>query len=107
MAYDNVRRTKPDDGYAHLAVGYIYLDDKQLDEAREAFSKASGVDDTRVDGLAGLAEVFYEQGNLEAALEQYGKVRRERPKDRRFVVAEREIREELEIKRAQESTASR
>jgi tetratricopeptide (TPR) repeat protein len=97
-AYENVRRVRPGDGIAHLAAGDIYLDKKLYEKAFEAYSKAESCDGTKAEGLQGLAEVAYEQKNLELAARYYRKAIEESPDNQRFVVALREIEEEIRIK---------
>jgi tetratricopeptide (TPR) repeat protein len=96
--YEKVRLVRPDAGSAHLSAGDIYLERKRLDQAFEAYSRASTCEGTVADGLQGLAEVAYERKNLELAADYYRKALKESPEDRRFLVALREIEEEIAIR---------
>lgn len=104
-AFENMRQTRPQDGLAHLAVGDIHLDRKELEEAFEAYTAASVLAATKADGLAGLAEVAYARGNLRVAILKYREALEERPGEKRFEVALRQIEEELRIKEESEAVA--
>jgi tetratricopeptide (TPR) repeat protein len=106
-AFERIRRAKPDDCAAHLAAGDVFLERKQLDEARDAYTIAASFNDCKPDGLAGLAEVAYAGRNLPQALELYRDALGERPRDPAFESAIREIEAELSREQLSASRTAR
>ncbi len=105
-AYENSRRTRPQDGPAHLVAGRIQLSRKQYKPAADAFARAAGLPESRSDGLAGLAEVSYASGRLETALSFYAKALQLRPGEARFQAALRQIEDEIRFRAEADSAKS-
>jgi tetratricopeptide (TPR) repeat protein len=101
-SFEKAGASQPDNGLAHLSAADIYLERRDLEAAHRAYTKASALPDTAGEGLAGLAEVEYAKGNLPAAIKYYRDASESSPGNVRFVVALKEIEEELNL-RAQET----
>jgi superkiller protein 3 len=98
-AFERAHEAEPGDGRALLAAGDIYLAEKKLDRARDCYARAAALRDSKADGLAGLADVAYEKGELEEAVLSYKKAVEASPGDARFENLLRQAEEELQLKR--------
>ncbi len=101
-ALESVTDINRNDGKTWLLLGDLYLDQGDLGEARDSYGAAAGLPVSKADGLAGLAEVAYEMGNLEQAVRYYEDAVAEKPEDLRFTGALEQIREELKFSSSQE-----
>jgi HemY protein len=63
-------REQPEHGGLHLALGLMYLDDRQYDKARESLEKAV-VDQADSEAYAALGRILDRSGSLEAAAQCY------------------------------------
>ncbi|MBM3285592.1 MAG: tetratricopeptide repeat protein, partial [Candidatus Aminicenantes bacterium] len=74
---------KPDAAEAHLRLGYVYQEMLELEKAEEEYKKA-GAFSGNVEASIGLAKLYYDQNQLEQALET---ITRATEKDRRSLAA--------------------
>jgi tetratricopeptide (TPR) repeat protein len=88
---------RPRDGGIRLVAGDLHLRAKRYDEALTAYSQAAALPDTAAAGLAGIAETYYEMGNLRKAVESYEKAVEAAPAQSAYRHALTEIRSELEL----------
>ncbi len=94
-AYESVRRLRPQDGETHLVAGEVLLARRQIDEATDAFSRATAEPATRAAGFAGLGEVAYAKKNLPAAAYYFRRALELRPGEARWIVAVQGIEGEI------------
>jgi tetratricopeptide (TPR) repeat protein len=106
-AYEKVHTTQPQDGASHLAAAQLFLERRQLEAAAAAYSRASGLPDTRARALAGLAEVAYAKHDLASALDYYRLALDLRPGDPRFSRAVEQIRADADLQEAESLFAER
>ena len=104
-AWEKLRGVEPEDCFAHLAAGDIYLEQQELESARDAYTTAAGYADCKADGFAGLAEVYYFMNNLDQAITEYEKALEQDPDSQRFRAALREIQAEREFARRAEEVS--
>jgi tetratricopeptide (TPR) repeat protein len=105
-ALENARRLRPQDGPAQLAAGDLQLQRGDLKLALDAYAKASGLPRTQARGLAGLAEVAYAAGNLQAAVAYYEKAVAAGPGEARFQRVLERLQQELRVQREEEAGAA-
>lgn len=101
-ALKSVASIRKNDGKTWLLLGDLQLDAGDLNQARDSYGVAAGLPDSKAEGLAGLAEVAYEMGNLQQAVRFYEEAIIENPSESRFTGALEQIREELKISSTQD-----
>ncbi len=99
---ESLTTMRRNDGKTWLLLGDLHLGQGDLAEARDSYGAAAGLPASKAEGLAGLAEVAYELGNLEQAIRYYENAVTEKPEDLRFTGALEQIREELKFSSSQE-----
>lgn len=97
---ERLRDAQSDNGQAHLAIGDIQLRLGKLDEAEDAYARASVLPELEAEGFAGRAEVAYARGNLRHAVELYDKAIEAKPGDAVFKKAREEIQREVEFRKS-------
>src|SRR5579863_3613855 len=75
----------------YSALGYTYEQQKQYKQAIAAYRKATELDHDNLDAIRGLAESLMEDGQLDAALEQYKVIADANPEDAQTYVRMAEI----------------
>ena len=101
-ALKSVTSIHKNDGKTWLLLGDLQLDAGDLNQARDSYGVAAGLPDSKAEGLAGLAEVAYEMGNLQQAVRFYEEAIIENPSESRFTGALEQIREELKFSSTQD-----
>jgi len=89
--------SRPSDGGIRLVAGDLHLRAERFAEALEAYSQAAALPDTAGAGLAGVAETYYEMGNLRKSIEYYQRAVEAAPAESAYRHALAEIRSELEL----------
>ncbi|MCA8962615.1 MAG: tetratricopeptide repeat protein, partial [Planctomycetes bacterium] len=99
-ALNDARRSRPNEAVLHITVADAEFARKNFDAARKAYLEASGLPETKSEGLAGLGEVAYETGDLGLAVQRYEEALETDPSSARLKAILDQLKAEQELKKS-------
>ena len=88
---------EPEDGRVRIVAATIQMDEKNFPAAARYFSQAAGIPETKARGYAGVAEAYYEMGDLGRAIDNYREAIEADPENAAYRFALKEIQAEKQF----------
>ena len=94
---ERVMDLEPEDGRVRIVAATIQMEEKNFTAAARYFSQAAGIPETKARGYAGVAEAYYEMGDLGRAIDNYREAIEADPENASYRFALKEIQAEKQF----------